>query len=263
MDSDDAITPTALNELYTIAKKFDADVVHCEKYYQIPDAQWNNREFRKQLKPTSYQASNFVTEPTLLPDDISVRVNMFHQRKFIHALWVNLFRRDFILENEIKMCDVPAEDMIFTMCAVCTAKKFVSVPNVINFYRVRENSVSTEKTDEVSRFRKWFRAFRLGIEHLDEFLSGRQNLSQRQDLKYLLFDTYLNEMCAYFYSLYVQAPITLIDEVLKEELKDCDNVALKAFVFNMMIFQRLQAIQSHMANQFAAQAQQYEANRKD
>jgi len=260
MDGDDTITPTALNELYTIAKKFDADVVHCEKYYQIPDEQWNNREFRKQLKPTSYQTSNFVTEPTALPDDISVRVSMFHQRKFIHAIWVNLFRRDFILENEIKMCDVPAEDMIFTMCAVCTSKKFVSVPNVINFYRVRENSVSTEKTDEVGRFRKWFRAFRLGFEYLDEFLSGRQNLSQREDLKYLLFDTYLNEMCNYFYNLYLQAPLPLIDEILKAEFKDCDNVALKAFIFNIMFYQRLQIMQSHMANQFAAQAQQYKVN---
>ena len=35
MDNDDAITKTALEELYTIAKKFQADVVHCEKFLQV------------------------------------------------------------------------------------------------------------------------------------------------------------------------------------------------------------------------------------
>ena len=35
-DSDDAITETALEELYTSAKKFDADIVHCEKWYVAP-----------------------------------------------------------------------------------------------------------------------------------------------------------------------------------------------------------------------------------
>lgn len=37
MDADDLVTPTALEELYAQAKNFDADVVHCEKYYQASD----------------------------------------------------------------------------------------------------------------------------------------------------------------------------------------------------------------------------------
>ena len=33
MDNDDVITKTALEEMHTLAKKYDADVVYCEKYY--------------------------------------------------------------------------------------------------------------------------------------------------------------------------------------------------------------------------------------
>ena len=183
-------------------------------------------------------------------------LKMFHERKFIHALWVNLYRRDFILENEIKMPNIPGQDMVFNMCVLCTAKKFVIVPNVINFYRVRENSVTTERINEIQRFRKWFRAFHVGFEYLDEFLNERENWSQETDLKYFLFDTFLNEMSQYFNNLYAQAPVSLIDEISKEEFRNCDNVAFKAFIFNFMNFQRLQIMRNEQSfNQFAAQAQ--------
>ncbi|MBQ7198035.1 MAG: glycosyltransferase family 2 protein [Selenomonadaceae bacterium] len=55
IDSDDFITKTALEELYPIAKKFDADVVHCEKYFQFTDGQEN-------FKIESYQTGEFVKE---------------------------------------------------------------------------------------------------------------------------------------------------------------------------------------------------------
>ena len=34
IDADDLLTLTALEELYTLAKAFDAEVVYCEKYYK-------------------------------------------------------------------------------------------------------------------------------------------------------------------------------------------------------------------------------------
>ncbi|MBR3747432.1 MAG: glycosyltransferase family 2 protein, partial [Selenomonadaceae bacterium] len=37
LDADDTITTTAFEELYSVAKKFDADVVACEKYYPVPE----------------------------------------------------------------------------------------------------------------------------------------------------------------------------------------------------------------------------------
>ena len=36
MDNDDAVTDTAFEELYNVAKKFDADVVHCQKFFTAP-----------------------------------------------------------------------------------------------------------------------------------------------------------------------------------------------------------------------------------
>ena len=53
IDADDTIAPTALEELYSQAKKFDADVVHCEKYYAVPEEFYHDAEYRKNLKPYS------------------------------------------------------------------------------------------------------------------------------------------------------------------------------------------------------------------
>ena len=50
LDSDDAITPTAFEELHKIAESFNADVVHCEKFYQVPDNIWHDAQKRSQLK---------------------------------------------------------------------------------------------------------------------------------------------------------------------------------------------------------------------
>ena len=74
LDADDAITKTALEELYTVAKKFDADVVACEKFYQIPDELWHDNEFKRNLSPLSLKKSNFVTETTLLTNNLFERI---------------------------------------------------------------------------------------------------------------------------------------------------------------------------------------------
>ncbi len=87
MDSDDAITPTALEELYSIAKKCDADVIHCEKYFQFIDGQAN-------FKIKSYQTGEFVKEPTLLTENLSERVIDMYNKRFILNVWSKLIRRE-------------------------------------------------------------------------------------------------------------------------------------------------------------------------
>ncbi len=179
MDNDDAVTPSALKELYTHAKNFDADVVQCEKYYEIPDDRWHDAAFRAQAKPFNYLTGNkiFVTAPLIWQDNFEERLNFFSQRKLIWNYWVQLIRRNFIIENSIKAVGVIADDMIFTMCELCSAKKYVVVPNIIYHYRQRKDSL-VHKNDDVAKFLT-SRATMLaqGVRHLDDFLSGREFFS--------------------------------------------------------------------------------------
>lgn len=250
LDSDDAITETALEELCTLAEEFQADVVHCEKFYIIPDNLWHDVAFRTQLKPYNYLTGEkiFIKTPLIWANNFEERIKFFTQRKLIWNIWVQLIRRDFILENELKMPDAVAQDMTFTICELCSAKKYLLVPNIVNYYRVRSNSVSSEKIDVERLISKWLKATKCGIKFIDEFLNARETFSQRSDLKYLLLDAFAQEMLKHLIPIYTQIPAYALDESLRKEFGDGDNTALLTFVFSMMNIYRLQLIKAQSEN---------------
>ena len=245
MDNDDAITPTALEELYTLAKKFDADVVSCEKIYKIPEKFWYNPELRKQIKPIGMMGQNFfVHEPLVWENNFDERIRILSQRKLLWNYWVQLFRRDFIVQNSMKMVGIMSDDVIFTICAICSAKRYVLVPNVIYFYRVRNDSLIHKNFDVPKHLNIWMTMLKTGMTYLDEFLSRRKIFSQRSDLKYVLFNLFVNEMLIYFVEIYTQVPAHKLDELLRKEFSSGDNIALTSFIFSAMNVQRLQLIDS-------------------
>ncbi len=69
LDADDLLSETALEELYKVAEKFSADVVHSEKCLVFVDTDGINS-----AEPSSFQTGEFVTEPTLETLDIGKRV---------------------------------------------------------------------------------------------------------------------------------------------------------------------------------------------
>lgn len=83
VDADDAITPTALAELYPVAKNFDADIVACEKYFIVPDEFWHDKKFIRTLEPVTVQTDKLVNAPTLITDDLSERVRRLIDAKFL------------------------------------------------------------------------------------------------------------------------------------------------------------------------------------
>lgn len=233
LDADDAITPTAFEELYPVAKNFDADVVACEKYYEVPAEFWNNNEFKKSLTPVSYQTTEFVTAPTLLTGNIFERVRRYHQGGYLWNIWSKLIRRNFILENEISFTEATVgEDMIFTGCLAFAAEKYILVPNVINFYRFVEGSISHATGDGFNYFRKYLKALTAAFKYFDEFLSGREFFKQHPDAKYLALERVWLEIRNYVLEFYDKVPVYEFDGILREEFSAGDNIALNAFAFN-------------------------------
>ena len=246
VDPDDTITPSALEELHALAKNFDADVVHCEKYYEIPDAFYNDTEYLKKIKPRSWPAGEnvFVTNPTLLTKNLEERILNFSKRWLDGSVCLQFVRRDFILDNEIKFGDFHTEDMIFTLCEICCANNYLVTPNVIYRYRKRENSATSIRLDVSQALHRYIKSLKCGIKYLDEFLIGHEIFSSRPDLKYVLFDTFANEMFNHLSIVYAQIPAPAFDEILRKEFPNGDNTALTTFIFSAMNIYRLQTIQA-------------------
>ena len=166
-----------------------------------------------------------------------------------------LIRRDFVMENEIRFCDIYAEDMLFTICEICCAEKYIVVPNVVYFYRIRPDSSTTSNINVQKIIHRQIKALKCGIRYLDEFLSRYEVFSQHLDLKYTLFNMFVQEMLGHLNAVYAQIPAYALDELVRQEFGE-DSV-LETFIFNIMNVQRLQLLKTqYQFNQLAAQIRQ-------
>ncbi len=243
IDNDDEITPTALEDLYPIAKKFDADVVHCEKYFEFIDGQ-------DTFKLSSYQTGEFVNEPTLLTDDLAQRTVELNSQRFILNLWTKLIRRDYVLFNNLELISGMAQDALFTICLMLSAKNYVRVPHVINLYRIHDRSISHKSINVATEVSRWLKGLSKGFVYFDKFLSEREFFQKHPDVKYLALDTWVKECCQYFLAIYEKIPPFQLDEIIRQEFsKVHDKTGLMAFLFSRMnvlsvnLIQREQMIQ--------------------
>ena len=148
-----------------------------------------------------------------------------------------------------------SDDVIFTICSLCSAKKYVLIPNAVYFYRLREDSLIHKNFDLPRHLHLWVMMLKAGLTYLDEFLNRSEFFSQRSDLKYALFNLFVNEMVMYLADIYAKVPAHKLDELLRKEFSTDDNTALMTFIFSKMNIQRLQLMQAQQQfNQFAAQA---------
>ena len=244
LDNDDTITQTALSELYSIAKYFNADVVGCEKYYSVPEQLWYNTEFRKQIEPFTYQNGDYVTEPTLLTADFAERVQQCNQRRFLWNIWSKLIRRDFLKKNRIYFVQNMIQDFLFTCCLIYTAERYVRVPNVVNNYRELKDSLSHKSYSHDEYLLKYTHALTTGIRYLDDFLDDHEFFRQHANFKYLALKIYMNEILNYTTGIYYQVPAPLLDGILRKEFHDGENNALLTLLFSTVNIHRLLLWQS-------------------
>ena len=180
LDGDDSLTLTALEELYYLAKDYDADVICCEKCYQTAE-DGTSIAVRKLTKEP------LVRIPTFESENMSDRVEYISKGQFWGVPWDKFVRRKLMLENEIFFPNVrPSEDTIWTLGLVFYAKKILRVPNAVNIHRLSENSIMrTEKTPQ-QYINFWLEPILFGLKSLDTLMGRHEffqkNLSARYNL---------------------------------------------------------------------------------
>lgn len=148
LDSDDGILKEALEKLYNTAIKYNADVVHTTGCYlpvhepNVYDMMSVNEDFYihkdKDKEP--------VKEITVLTDDIAKRVDNFVLGKYNGNVWGKLFKRTFLLENNIEFANLKmSEDTIFALECLLKAKTYVLYPYKCILYRFIGDSLSRGK----------------------------------------------------------------------------------------------------------------------
>ena len=247
VDSDDAITNTALEELFNVAEEFQADVVHCERYFLIDDADFTtDKNLLKE--PRAAFNTGFVTEPTFMSEDIEERLDIFAAGKFDWSTCNNFIRRDFIKKNNLKIPSIKiCEDGIFSIYLLSLAEKILRVPNVFYIYRKRHGSLSRINAPSIeSEIVRWGSLFFQGFTILEKFFSGRKICENQISKKFSIFNFFMKWRLQLISDIYSKAPFFIMDKLVRQELEKVDDqLPLAAYFFDYANLLKLDFIKQY------------------
>ena len=190
MDNDDLITLTALEELFTLAENFDADVVYCEKYYTA------NSDLSKIYIHSEQHGGSFVDKPTLESENLAQRVQKILQHDFWVTPWSKLVRRDLLIEHEIFFPSVKiADDDIWTYELIFRAKKILRVPNVVYVWRHSEDSLFRRNRTPQSEINFWSNPLILGLKKFDDFMGETEFFQRNPQYRLAILDHLVHGRC--------------------------------------------------------------------
>lgn len=191
-DSDDVLTRTGLEEMYTLAEKFQADVIYCEKYYMSSGV---GEEFKKNIHvaDSRIQAGSFVSEPELMTDDLSKRIVDWLNNRFWVTPWLKFFSRNFLTDNKIYFQPLfHQNDVGQSLEVLLTAKRLVRVPNMCYVRRMRENSLSAADSVE-NHVKRWLEKTVRGLKMIDDFMSGIEFFKIYPEYKMAIFNKWVGD----------------------------------------------------------------------
>lgn len=218
IDSDDMYTPTALQELVTEAEKFQADVVHTEQVY-FPENQVIDVTPQTKFTTFSKEKGGFCKEAFLETDNLAQRVQMFYQGRFFGWVHNKMYRRDFIVEKNIKFDNLlTSEDIIFYFKVMCTAPRVVRVPNIIYIYRHNPNSITRKMVSIEESIHALTHLMIEGTKILDEFMSQFELFVKNPNYRQLPIDYIIQQHLIWTQRFYDKYTPVQLDGVIRKEL---------------------------------------------
>ena len=252
MDADDLLTKTALEEMYTLAKDYDADVVYCEKYFTaVADG--------SDVKLTAWQTSNLSEEPTLEPENLAEKVQRILRRDYWVTVWVKLTRRSLLIENEIFFPNTKrGDDDIWSYGVVLYAKKLLRVPNAVYIMRQSEDSITRKKKTPQQTINFWLNPMILGLKSIDKLLSKLEFFKENPLYRYAILEQFVTIMFnMIFESAYKLQPFEVY-EAIKQEFGDRlgeQDVLIPVLCAYVNTQQKVFFMNQQKFNEYAAQAQ--------
>lgn len=232
LDSDDLLTPTALEELATLAEETSADVVHTETFFTLFED--GDVEI--------YEGKNLphLTEATFETTDIAQRVVNWVSHSYNWESVTMFCRRDFLVANQIYFPRMTNnEDMVFSFSILCAAEKFLRAPNVTYVYRQRSDSLSHKlPTAPAEYVHKWLRVLNDGLNEFAKVMASAKFFSEHREYRRAVLNFFYREVARAFPPIYAKHPDFVLDEFIKKEFHP-EDAELVAQLFGEVNIQRL------------------------
>ena len=184
MDSDDVITQTALEEMYTIAESSQAEVVYFQNH---GISQGTGADFLNNIR---INETPLVKEVTVIINDLAYKLDCYLKFYFRSMTWLKLVRRDFLVSNDISFPVIYHEDNLWTLKLLCLSERFVVAPNVVYVYRKREGSETAPKDEFSKQLRYSMERTIKGMKMLDAFMDGLEFFKIHPEFRYAILNFY-------------------------------------------------------------------------
>ena len=255
LDSNDLYTPTALEELTTLAEKYQADVVHSYNSFMLWGGKERNEndpvmiDFAELTNPKNFRLvsrlKENLTEPVLETEDVGERVKKWLRMPAneFWALCLLFYRRDFLVANQIYFpAMLTCEDMTVAFLAMCLSKRYLKVLNATYIVRPRIGSVSRDRPTIERHIHKRISALNDGFKEFERVMDKISFFKNRPDHRYVVLEWFANYRIALMLPVYTQNPLFALNELVKKEFHS-DDAALAAYLFNTVNIQRLHIMQ--------------------
>lgn len=154
LDPDDWLELNALEVALNQAQKYNVDIIGWNHYYNNGDKQFKREEiFPDPLIRKNEEIKGFILD-TMYPkydktlNNISVAA--------IRGVWGKLFKRDLIMENNIRFDEnlKIAEDALFCILCFKKASKIILVNQYLSHYRVVNQSANRRYREDINEINK-------------------------------------------------------------------------------------------------------------
>lgn len=251
VDNDDLLTPTAFEELYTLTKKFDADVVYCEKHFETAEDGTGHREI--------VDRGTLVDKPTWESRDLSRAVQKIVHDEYRVEPWRKFTRRDFLIEHEIFFPSLKIhDDTIWTYGLIFFAKKFLLVPNTVYIWIQRKNSLYHRQRTPSQSINFWITSVQFGLKYLDELMGRHEFFKANTQYRYAVTEKFVSWTFGNLLGSILNVPPADIYAAIKQELGNGlgeYDVLIPALATALNTQQKIFFADRQKFQQFAAQAQ--------
>ncbi|MBR4152210.1 MAG: glycosyltransferase [Selenomonadaceae bacterium] len=252
LDSDDLFTRTALEEMTTLAEKYQADIVHNDEFYFFSDEKLKDATTEELLNAKNLRtihcnpASSRLSKTTDEPNNLAERVKLWVNSDYHWATCALFCRRDFLIINRISFPKMTiGEDQILNFACLCLAKKLLRIPNLTYIVRQRTDSISHHNIDLEKYFHKWLGSLNIGFNEFNKVMNQVPFFSEHPDYRYAVLNYFFELTLRDAWQLraaYEQIHAFQLNALVKKEFHP-DDAAFSSYLFDMVNIYRLQIMQ--------------------
>lgn len=191
MDADDVFTKNALQEMYSLARKFNADTVYCEKYFM---SEGSGQEFIDNIRSADdrMQPPPYVDKPTIETTDLAERIKGATKKRYWVTAWLRLVQRKLLIDNNITFDSlIASNDVNWTFKVLFCSKRFLRVPNAYYVRRIHNESVSFHERTQTEWVHKWMDRSIRSLKNIDEFMGGIKFFKDNPKARYEVLNYFL------------------------------------------------------------------------